>query len=108
LTAALEQFAVHRSTGRTRDVFPYLVVVQSNAFKTLKRRLAIPLVRSDALAGPVPVLPEFTLENTAVTLSALDLGSFPERAFGDYVGSLAAEGDAIVAAIDMAIFRGFP
>ena len=104
----LRQFDVHRSTGRARAIFPYLVVVQSNAFSILKRRLAIPLVRRDALPAAIgTLLPELTIESTAVVVSALDLGSFPDDAFGEYVISLESEGDAIIAAIDVAIARGF-
>lgn len=104
----LQQFDVHRSTGRARIAYPYLVVVQSNAFRALKRRLAIPLLRRDAMPTAVGnTLPEFTIEGTCVILSALDLGSFPKDAFGERVGSLADDGDSIVAAIDAAIARGF-
>lgn len=104
----LQQFDVHRSTGRTRAAFPYLVVVQSNAFRELKRRLAIPLLRRDAMPAAVgTLLPEFTIEGVRVVLSALDLSSFPVDAFGERVTSLADDGDSIVAAIDFAIARGF-
>ena len=105
----LLQFDVHRSTGRTRAAFPYLVVVQSNAFRELKRRLAIPLLRRDAMlaAAVGTLLPEFTIEGNRVVLSALDLSSFPVGAFGKRVTSLANDGDSIVDAIDFAIACGF-
>jgi toxin CcdB len=104
----LKQFDVHRFVGRARGAFPYLVVVQSNAFRALKRRLAIPLLRRNAMPSPIDtMLPQFTIEGTRVVLSALDLGSFPENAFGERVTSLARDGDSIVAAIDLAIARGF-
>jgi len=104
----LQQFDVHRSAGRASAAFPYLVVVQSNAFRALKRRLAIPLLRRDAMPAVIgSVLPELTIESTRVVLSALDLGSFPVDAFGERVTSLADDGDSIIAAIDLAIARGF-
>ena len=85
--------ALHRSTGRTRAAFPYFVVVQSNAFRELKRRLAIPLLRRDAMPAAVSTL--------------LHLSSFPVGAFGERVTSLADDGDSIIAAIDFAVARGF-
>ncbi len=42
-----------------------------------------------------------------MVLSTLDLGSFPEDAFGEHVTSLSQDGDSIIAAIDLAIARGF-
>jgi toxin CcdB len=104
----LRQFDVHRFTGRVQSAFPYIVVVQSNALRALKRRLAIPFVRRDALAADYGALfPEFTLEGTVVVLSVLDIASFPPSAFGQHVTSLATEGDSIIAAIDIVIARGF-
>jgi toxin CcdB len=104
----LSQFDVHRFLGRAHATVPYLLIVQSNAFRPLDRRLALPLVSRDALPSEIGTLfPEFRIEGTPVVAAALDLASYPKRAFGELVTSLAEEGDAIIAAIDIVISRAF-
>jgi len=90
-------------------VAPYLVVVQSSLFRRHDRRLAIPLVLAQHLRGELDsrLSPRFRIEGQDVVLATLDLASFPLKAFGPSVGSLAEQGDEIIAAIDLVISRAW-
>lgn len=105
----MRQFDVHRFVGRSATVRPYLIIVQSNLFRRRERLLAIPLVLVSALDGqPEPqVNPTFVIEGQKVFLETFGLGSFPLAAFGPNVGTLEDQGDRIVAAIDLAMARGY-
>lgn len=105
----MAQFDVHRNTGRQRETVPYVVLVQSALFDAYRRRVVVPLVRLSAL-GQVdsPNLnPAFEIENVAVVLHPLEVVSVASEQLGEFVVSLAGEGDRIAAALDELLTRAW-
>lgn len=105
----MAQFDVHRNTGKQRETIPYVVLVQSALFDAYRRRVALPLVRLAAI-GTVshPSLnPIFEIENVAVVLHPLDIVSVAHEQLGEFVVSLAEEGDRIAAALDELLTRAW-
>jgi toxin CcdB len=105
----MAQFDVHRNGGKQRDTIPYVVIVQSGLFDGYRRRVVIPLVRKVEInQAPNPRLnPTFKVKNVAVVLHPLEIVSVANENLGEQVGSLAADGDAIIAALDELITRAF-
>lgn len=105
----MRQFDVHRLVGRSAGVRPYLVIVQSNLFMRRERLLAIPLALAAGLTDrpEARVNPVFVIERQTVFLETFGLGSFPLSAFGARVQSLEDDSDRIVAALDLAMARGY-
>jgi toxin CcdB len=103
----MTQFDVHRNGGKQRDTIPFVVIVQSGLFDGYRRRVVIPLVRKVEINHiPNPRLnPTFKVKNVAVVLHPLEIVSVANENLGEQVGSLAAEGDAIIAALDELITR---
>jgi toxin CcdB len=105
----MAQFDVHRNGGKQRDTIPYVVIVQSGLFDGYRRRVVIPLVRKvEVNQIPNPRLnPTFKVKNVAVVLHPLEIVSVANENLGEPIGSLAEEGDAIIAALDELISRAF-
>ncbi len=105
----MSQFDVHRNVGQRRESIPFVVVAQSRLFDGYRRRVVIPLVRRSVLGRIVnPRLnPSFKIEGIAVVLHPLEIVSVATAQVGECVGSLAAEADAIVAALDELFTRAF-
>ncbi len=103
----MAQFDVHRNQGRHADVVPYVVVVQSSQFDGFRRRVVVPLVRAATVGKtPLPSLnPTFKIRGTAVILHPLEIVSVATDQLGAKVGSLAAHGQEIVAALDELLTR---
>ena len=105
----MAQFDVHRNGGKQKDTIPFVVIVQSGLFDGYRRRVVIPLVRKVEINQiPNPRLnPTFKVKNVGVVLHPLEIVSVANENLGERVGSLAAEGDAIIAALDELITRAF-
>ncbi len=105
----MAQFDVHRNVGRHKDSIPFVVVAQSRLLDDYRRRVVIPLVRKSELSQiPNPRLnPSFKVKGIAVVLHPLEIVSVANEHLGERVGSLAEEGDAIVAALDELFTRAF-
>lgn len=105
----MAQFDVHRNVGRQKDSIPFVVIVQSGLYDGYRRRVVIPLVRKTELSQiPNPRLnPTFKVKRIAVVLHPLEIVSVATEHLGQRVGSLATEGDAIVAALDELLTRAF-
>jgi toxin CcdB len=105
----MAQFDVHRNVGRHKDAIPFVVVAQSRLFDDYRRRVVIPLVRKTELRQiPNPRLnPSFRIKGVTVVLHPLEIVSVANEQLGERVGSLAEEGDAIVAALDELFTRAF-
>lgn len=105
----MAQFDVHRNGGKQKDTIPFVVVVQSGLFDGYRRRVVIPLVKKTEINQiPNPRLnPTFKVKNVAVVLHPLEVVSVANDHLGERIGSLAAEGDAIIAALDELITRAF-
>jgi toxin CcdB len=105
----MAQFDVHRNVGRQKDSIPFVVIVQSRLYDDYRRRVVIPLVRKAEVSQiPNPRLnPTFRVKSIAVVLHPLEIVSVANEHLGERVGSLADEGDAIVAALDELLTRAF-
>lgn len=105
----MAQFDVHRNGGKQKDAIPFVVVVQSGLFDGYRRRVVIPLVKKAEINQiPNPRLnPTFKVKNVAVVLHPLEIVSVANDSLGERIGSLAAEGDAIIAALNELITRAF-
>lgn len=108
----MAQFDIHRNKGRNRTAIPYVVIVQSTYFERSRRRVVVPLVSVDELrkSTDLPssaINPVFTIEEARVVLNPLEIVSVPIEALGERVGSLAHEGDAIIAALDELFSRAW-
>ena len=105
----MAQFDVHRNGGRNKDAIPFVVVVQSSQFDGYRRRVVVPLVR----AGTVGKMefphfnPTFKIRGMSVVLHPLEIVSVPVGQLGTKVGSLAAEGQQIIAALDELLSRAW-
>jgi len=105
----MAQFDVHRNVGAQRETIPFVVVVQSSWFDDYRRRVVVPLVRKSAI-GAVPsarINPEFRVGRTAVVLHPLEIVSVATDRLGEKVGSLAADGDRIIGALDEVFSRAW-
>jgi toxin CcdB len=95
----MAQFDVHRNSGKHKDAIPFVVIVQSAQFDDYQRRVVVPLVRA-SVVGKVSYgrfNPTFKVRGTMVVLHPLETVSIPVDQLGALVGSLAAEGQQIVA-----------
>lgn len=105
----MAQFSVYRNKNpRTKATFPLLVDVQSDLLEPLVTRVVIPLTRVPALARkPVSHLtPEVTFGGDKYVLMTPQLAGISRADLGPLVGSLGAERQAILAAVDF-LFTGF-
>ncbi|HEX5207512.1 MAG TPA: CcdB family protein [Steroidobacteraceae bacterium] len=105
----MAQFDVLRNIGRQKDGIPFVVIAQSRLFDSYRRRVVIPLVRKAELRKiPNPRLnPTFRVKGVAVVLHPMEIVSVAKEHLGERVGSLAEDGDAIIAALDELFTRAF-
>lgn len=101
----MRQFDVCRNGGRTRDGFPYFVVIQSREFDRSKRRVVIPLTTE--VARYPEIAPTFEVEGKQVVADALLIFSIPLDTLGEVVASLSDDTSAghLLSAIDRVIAR---
>ena len=105
----MSQFAVYLNKNlRSRWVFPMLVDVQSELLQDLETRVVIPLAKRRAFASfPLAVLmPTVELEEETYVLMTPELAGVSRAELGARIGSVAAHGRAITAALDL-LHRGF-
>ena len=104
----MSQFDIHRNVDGRKEITPYVVVVQSRRFDGTRRRVVVPIVVKSAVHSTDPVLnPVFEIEGKQVVLNTLAMVSMPVERLGERIGSLAADGDRIIAAIDLLITRAW-
>ncbi|WP_225773180.1 CcdB family protein [Inquilinus sp. Marseille-Q2685] len=104
----MAQFDVHRNLGTTKAEFPYFVVLQSSLFQESRRRVVIPLTRTTARLPQAERLnPVFEIEGELFSLMTLATLSLPKDRLGPLVTNLSGESDAIIAAVDWMMNRGF-
>jgi len=98
----MAQFDVHRNIGKHKDDIPYVVLVQSSLYNSYRRRVVVPLVRKAALRkiSNQRFNPSFKIEALQVVLHPLEIVSVPNEQLGEYVQSLATEGNRIMDALD--------
>lgn len=105
----MAQFDVHRNSGKNRNAIPFVVLVQSSLFDSYRRRVVVPLVRKSTLGkiSNVRFNPTFKIENIAVVLHPLEIVSVPNEGLGEFVGSVAREGNRIMDALDELLTRAW-
>lgn len=108
----MAQFDVHRNTGKQRDAIPYVVIVQSSLYDKYRRKVVIPLVCRNKLGSPTtwvdsPLNPVFTIERVEVVLHPLEIVSVATDQLGKKAGTLATEGNRIIAALDELFTRAW-
>ena len=106
----MAQFDVHRNKGALRASTPFVVVVQSAQFDNYRRRMVVPLVLRSVLGPGVlaqSLNPVFTVDGVQVVLHTLDMVSLDVEQLGDYVGSLAEQGQSITNAMDELLSRAW-
>ena len=99
----MAQFAVHRNKNpRTKIAFPLLLDVQSDLLEALKTRVVIPLSRASVLArNPLEqLMPILAVEGESYVLVTPQLAGIAHHELGPVIGSLAAQRDTILAAMD--------
>jgi len=108
----MSQFDVHRNNGRNGVVIPFVVVVQSSFYAKHRRRIVVPLVAAgeawkDIELPGTAINPVLMIDGVRVVLDPLEITSVALESLGDKVGSLSAEGDAIIAALDEVFSRAW-
>jgi len=105
----MPQFDVHRNLGRSRALYPFLIVVQSGLLDRWERRVVVPLSvvdpgvpLPDALLNPVLVV-----DGRRCILAAQEIGNVPRDALGEVVMNLRDEAETIIGAIDWMLNQGF-
>ena len=101
----MAQFDVHRNQGLQRDTMPFVVLVQSGKYDSYRGRVVVPLVLRSALAATTPTVgsrlnPVLSVQGLELVLHPLDMGSVAVDQLGDYVASLASQGELIVQALN--------
>jgi toxin CcdB len=105
----MAQFDVHRNIGKQKEAIPFVVVVQSSQFDGYCRRVVVPLVRKSAIGkiSHSSFNPSFKIRGTPVVLHPLEIVSVPVSQLGDFVESLSAESQQIIAALDELLSRAW-
>ena len=105
----MAQFDVHQNIGRHHETIPFVVIVQSSQFDGYRRRVVVPLVRASSLGKiELPTFnPTFTVSGVAVVLHPLEIVSVALDQLGPKVGSLSADSQQIVAAVDELVSRAW-
>lgn len=104
----MAQFDIHRNRSQQKGIAPYLLIVQSARFDSYDRRAVVPLYVPAANPAADPTLnPAFIIEDRLVVMHTLQIAAIPTAQLGEWVGSLEANGDRIIAAIDLLISRAW-
>jgi toxin CcdB len=103
-----DQLSVHRNPGRNSRAMPFVVVVQSNRFRSAPRRVVVPLVAAEEFGlAESDVGPHFMISDREVVLAPLQITHVPHRVLGPSVGSLVGEETRIVRALDALLSRAW-
>lgn len=103
-----DQFSVHRNPGRNKRAVPFVVVVQSNRFRSAPRRVIVPLFSAEEFGqADSDVGPHFVIENTEVVLAPLQITHVPRTVLGPSVGSLAEDDARIINALEALLSRAW-
>jgi toxin CcdB len=103
-----DQLSVHRNPGRNNRAIPFVVVVQSNRFRSAPRRVVVPLVAAEEFGlADSDVGPHFMIGDSEVVLAPLQITHVPDHVLGPAVGSLASEDTRIIRALDAVLNRAW-
>ncbi len=104
----MAQFDVYtNSNPETREAVPYLLDVQADLLCSLTTRVVIPLYTICSMSKTAKQLnPQFTIEQTTVTLSTAELAGIKLSNLGERVCTLKEHRGEFMAALDL-LFTGF-
>lgn len=90
---------------RMRDVYPYVVDVQSDLLKALATRMVVPLAITALPSGSLPrrLCPMLTVGEQSLMLVPFEAAPLDKRHLKSKVTSLRNQADDIVAAMDAVI-----
>jgi toxin CcdB len=103
-----DQMSVHRNPGRNVRAIPFVVVVQSNRFRSSTRRVIVPLL--DAAEFGLPdsdVGPHFEIKGHKVVFDPRQITHVPSNALGEPLGSLEEDDTRIIKALDALLSRAW-
>lgn len=104
----MAQFDVHVNNGRSATLFPYFVIVQSGLLRRWDRCIIVPLSPLPGFFRDPVMSPTVQVDGQNLHFQALEVTNVPRSALGRLVGNLAADGDALVRALDQVVARGYP
>ncbi|CAM2164616.1 toxin CcdB [Paraburkholderia sacchari] len=99
----MARFDVYANTGKSRDITPYLVDVQSDFLEGLTSRVVIPLIRLDSFPRgklPADFTPSFDIGGIQCIMHPAFIASVPLSELGPKTGSLREHRDRITSALD--------
>lgn len=102
----MAQFDVYPNPSRsTRNLFPYLVDIQSPIISALATRIVVPLGRPqnfnrESMKG---LTPDVEYDGEKLLLLIPQIASIPAKTLSNPIGSLSHFRDEIIAALDFAI-----
>jgi toxin CcdB len=103
-----DQLSVHRNPGRNSRVVPFLIVVQSNRFRSAPRRVVVPLLAAEEFGlADSDVGPHFVIGGREVVLAPLQITHVPHDVLGPAVASLASEDTRVIGALDAMLSRAW-
>lgn len=108
----MAQFDVHTNPGASKDVIPFVVIIQPSIFDQYGRRSVVPLLHKDQLQKTAfnsdpRTFPEFQIKRMKVVLNPLEIVSIATERLGPKVASLAQSGQSITDAIDGVLTRAW-
>jgi toxin CcdB len=103
-----DQLSVHSNPGRNRQAIPFVVVVQSNRFRSSVQRVVVPLLAAEEFGLPdSDVGPHFVVDGRRVVLDPRQITNIPREVLGRSIGSLADEDVRIFNALDALFSRAW-
>lgn len=85
---------------------PYLIILQSDLISGLSSTIVAPLIPRQQMTGADRLNPLLSVEGRSFWLAAHELFALDRRQLREPIANLAADRDAIIAAIDL-VFIGF-
>ena len=102
----MRQFDVFANPSEaSRDVAPFVIVLQSDLTISRSTFVVAPLVRLDRLPEPSRLFPRRDIHETAFVLSTSELAAIGRKQLRQHVTNLSGSRDAIIAALDL-LFTG--
>lgn len=102
----MAQFAVYRNAhAASKDAYPLLVDIQSDLVSDLATRVVVPLAPAAEWKGKSikRLMPTVTVQGRSYVLVVPQLAGIPAKQLGAMVGTLAAQREHIIAALDLLV-----
>jgi len=100
------QFDVYANPSpRSRDIYPYVIDVQSNLLSSLATRMVIPLCKSNISANELPkrLCPMFKVNSVMLMLTPFEAAPLDKRILAHPVTNLSEFSSEIITAMDAVI-----